>query len=230
METIKTWQERTGDSPNAPPFGQIEKAMCAEIADLRAALKNAEHRTWCAGVNEDGAREHLAEVLKKAEAAPVGVVEVLAEMIKMMDDGDEHGAGSDWHQRAVASLAQRAGIDFGVPAASGKSPCIEDRDGIPAAMRMVIQSSGSVEALRGLYRLVNIWGAEQRAAAESSQPDSGRDAALTDDDCDDVLQRILNAKGFSQYLNGDTVKLYATDIRKIIRDAMAAQQGEKGGA
>lgn len=51
METIKTWQERNGDSPSVGPFGQFEKAMCAEIADLRAALA------------------------KQAEAAPVGAAE-----------------------------------------------------------------------------------------------------------------------------------------------------------
>jgi hypothetical protein len=33
------------------------------------------------------------------------VTEVLAEMVKMMDDADEPGAGSDWHCDAVAALA-----------------------------------------------------------------------------------------------------------------------------
>ena len=65
-----------------------------------------------------------------------------------------------------------------IPPRLGESPCIEDRDGIPAAIRMVIQSRGSIGSLRGLYRLINVWGAEQRADAIRKQPDSGRDAAL----------------------------------------------------
>jgi len=41
---IKTWQERNGESRGAGPFGQIEKAMCAEIADLRTALEAAQQQ------------------------------------------------------------------------------------------------------------------------------------------------------------------------------------------
>ncbi len=68
------------------------------------------------------------------------------------------------HAAVMVALAQRAASVEVVPSASGESPCIEDRDGIPAAIRMVIQSRGSFGALRSLYRLINIWGAEQRAA------------------------------------------------------------------
>lgn len=41
MDNIKTWQERTGNHPDATGEGNIETAMCAEITDLRAALARA---------------------------------------------------------------------------------------------------------------------------------------------------------------------------------------------
>lgn len=33
------------------------------------------------------------------------LLEALKEMVKMMDSGDEHGAGSDWHKKAQAAIA-----------------------------------------------------------------------------------------------------------------------------
>ena len=49
------------------------------------------------------------------------------------------------------------------------SPCIEDQDGIPRAVRDVIESRGSLRTLRALYRVINIWGAGQRIAAPVKQ-------------------------------------------------------------
>jgi hypothetical protein len=44
----------------------------AYALELRAALAAANHRAWCAEVNEDGAKEHLAEVVaqRRTSAAP----------------------------------------------------------------------------------------------------------------------------------------------------------------
>ena len=36
----------------------------------------------------------------------IETVEVLQEMVDMMNSGDEHGTGSDWHRRAVATLSK----------------------------------------------------------------------------------------------------------------------------
>lgn len=92
--------------------------------------------------------------------------------------GYSHNDYADTMRRAAAALAAHpapssdaAADEF--PAASGPSPCIEDRDGIPAAIRMVIQSKGSYGALRSLYRLINIWGAEQRAAHPANGAQAG---------------------------------------------------------
>jgi hypothetical protein len=79
---------------------------------------------------------------------------------------------------ASVYAAPPAAVQPDMPVASGESPCIEGRDGLPAAIKAVIQSKGSCDTLRSLYRLINIWGAEQRADATRKQPDSGRDAAL----------------------------------------------------
>lgn len=59
------------------------------------------------------------------------------------------------------------------PAASGPSPCIEDRDGIPMAICKVIHTKGGYGELRSLYRLINIWGAEQRATHPANGAQAG---------------------------------------------------------
>jgi len=63
---IETWQERMGKSGKRECADLAVELAQAEIDDLRSALTVAEHRAWCAEVNEDGAREHLAELLAAA--------------------------------------------------------------------------------------------------------------------------------------------------------------------
>ena len=72
-EQIKTWKQRADEASRANEHVEYPVVyMKAEIAELRAALAAAEHKTWCAEVNEDGAREHVAELLKaQAPSAPV---------------------------------------------------------------------------------------------------------------------------------------------------------------
>lgn len=129
----------------------------------------------------------LRAALAMAEGAPVGVPLTIWSMsgyMGAMVPNSPRQAGRKQFYAADdvdALLAQRSGSEA-VPPASGKSPCIEDRDGIPTAMRKVIETGGSYNALRCLYRLINTWGAEQRAdgaaTAPPPQPDSGRDALL----------------------------------------------------
>jgi hypothetical protein len=45
---------------------------------------------------------------RRASEREKAIRSVLADMVKMMDDGDEHGAGSEWHTKAVAVLAAAA--------------------------------------------------------------------------------------------------------------------------
>ena len=45
------------------------------------------------------------------DSPPLALREVLAEMVKMMDDGNEAGAGNDWHVRAIAALAAAAPVE-----------------------------------------------------------------------------------------------------------------------
>lgn len=67
MTNIKTLDERIEAHPgvSVPIDVQLRMSM-QEVKELRAALAESEHRAWCAEVNEDGAREHLAEVRKQA--------------------------------------------------------------------------------------------------------------------------------------------------------------------
>ena len=115
------------------------------------------------------------------------------------------------HNAAIRALAAHpapssdAALDE-FPAALGQSPCIEDRDGIPAAIRMVIQSKGSYGALRSLYRLINIWGAEQRAA----HPANGAQAGLSEPnmfwDASDTEGTFANsAEAFAEIYAGSSM-------------------------
>lgn len=42
-------------------------------------------------------------------AAAPDLLDVLCEMVAMMDCGDEHGAGSDWHKKAKVVIAKAKG-------------------------------------------------------------------------------------------------------------------------
>lgn len=54
----------------------------------------------------DSFRNDLLPSVRNAGVAPTDAVRAaLQEMVDMMDSGDEHGAGSPWHQRATAALA-----------------------------------------------------------------------------------------------------------------------------
>ena len=72
---IKTLDERIDASDKMTLTIADQLVMAIEEADeLRSALAEAEHKAWCAEVNEDGARERLGEVLKaQAPSAPVAV-------------------------------------------------------------------------------------------------------------------------------------------------------------
>jgi hypothetical protein len=52
--------------------------------------------------------EAWQEATRRASEREKAMRSVLADMVKMMDDGDEHGAGSEWHTKAVAVLAAAA--------------------------------------------------------------------------------------------------------------------------
>lgn len=80
-------------APTKRPMPLRDKALCSDGSEP----------DWAAH-----AAAEAAPATHPQEVAAMDVRAVLAEMVIMMDSGDEHGEGSDWHRRATAALAAPA--------------------------------------------------------------------------------------------------------------------------
>lgn len=101
------------------------------------------------------------------------VTEVLAEMVKMMDDGEEHGTGGEWHRDAVAALA----------AATAPQPVAGDERAAFEAWCYDKHAIGGPE--RGLKEYANsgtqaVWLAWQARAAQSARQIATLHAVIAD--------------------------------------------------
>jgi hypothetical protein len=67
------------------------------------------------------------------------------------------------------SLQKRDPAGQAERAPSGESPTIVDCDGIPQALRAVIETKGHVHALTALYKLIDAWGARRATVAPSGE-------------------------------------------------------------
>ena len=82
----------------------------AELRRLHALCAEWEKKaaTWLASPEAaqrlNGYRE-LAQRLNAAEQVNAQLLEALEDMVRMMDSGEEHGAGSPWHTQASAAIA-----------------------------------------------------------------------------------------------------------------------------
>jgi hypothetical protein len=67
-----------------------------------------------------------------SSAGSDAVREALQEMVSMMDRGDEHGAGSEWHRKAVAALAEPQPAPVEIEALQDRIDRLED------ALRLIV--------------------------------------------------------------------------------------------
>ena len=79
-------------------------------ADIRFGVKDGDD--WRAGTTWYPIGEmcqQAAAELRRLHEVNAELVEALRDMVQMMDSGDEHGAGSQWHTQAKAALRKAQG-------------------------------------------------------------------------------------------------------------------------
>lgn len=83
----------------------------AKYSKKRFGLGCAGHGAWIflQTIYEDADSPELRANVRLMAAAPE-LLESLSEMVAMMDSGDEHGQGSEWHIKASAAIAKAIGV------------------------------------------------------------------------------------------------------------------------
>ena len=84
----------------AGSLGRLQAAERTLIAGGYSYLDGAE--MWKPPIGPSA--KPLLERIAALESQRDALLESLTDMVAMMDSGDEHGAGSEWYQKAVAAI------------------------------------------------------------------------------------------------------------------------------
>ncbi len=85
----------------------INDEAAAELRRLYAAVTECDQANHALHIREMDALQRVSDL----SAINAQLLEALAEMVEMIDCGDEHGAGSPWHTKARAAIAAARASD-----------------------------------------------------------------------------------------------------------------------